>query len=81
VALTQAQIRQARNELVEDLFRTATCPFTKADLDAAVAAADAWATSNAASYNVALPEPFKSVASSGQKAALLAFVALKRWRG
>lgn len=52
--------------------------FTKTDLAAAVTAADAWADSNAAAYNAALPQPFRGTATPGQKALLLAFVAMKR---
>jgi hypothetical protein len=52
--------------------------FTKPDLTAAVVAADAWATANAASYNAALSDPFKSNATAQQKALLLAYVCLKR---
>lgn len=54
------------------------CPFTKAQLRAAVDAADDWATANAASFNSALPAAFRAAASSAQKAALLGFVAWLR---
>lgn len=51
---------------------------TKPDLAAAVSAADTWADTNAASYNSALPLPFRTTATSQQKAILLALVAMKR---
>lgn len=54
---------------------------TKQDLIAAAAAADQWATDNAASYNAALPAPFRTTATAAQKAALLSFVAHRRWTG
>lgn len=53
-------------------------PWSKADLDAAVAAVDDWATANAASFNSALPQPFRGTASSALKALLLAAVCLRR---
>lgn len=51
----------------------------KADLRAAVNAADDWANSNATSYNNALPTAFKNNATAGQKALLLAIVCLARF--
>lgn len=50
----------------------------KPDLRAAIDATDAWIDSNAASYNTALPEPFKSTATAQEKTILFCFVALKR---
>jgi hypothetical protein len=52
---------------------------TKPDLRAAVDAADNWADANAASFNAALPIPFRTNATSGQKALLLALVVLARY--
>lgn len=52
--------------------------FSKVDIRAAIDAADAWATSNAASYNSALPTAFRTGASTSQKALLLAYVCLRR---
>lgn len=52
--------------------------FTKPNLVAAVSAVDAWATTNAASYNTALPDPFKTSASAAQKNLLLAYVCMRR---
>jgi hypothetical protein len=51
----------------------------KADLQAAVDAADGWVDANAASYNSALPATFRVNATSGQKALLLAAVVLMRY--
>ena len=45
---------------------------------AAAVAAEAWCTSNATSYNTALPQPARGVLTSAQKALLLAWVVL--WR-
>jgi hypothetical protein len=53
-------------------------PWSKADLAAAVAAADQWAEDNAASYNSALPAAFRTTASATQKAALLGYVIWRR---
>jgi hypothetical protein len=52
--------------------------FKKSDLTAAVSAADAWATTNATSFNTALPDPFKTSASTAQKNLLLAYVCMRR---
>jgi hypothetical protein len=54
------------------------CGFTKTQLRAAVDAADDWANSNAASYNSALPLPFRTAATAAQKALLLVFVIARR---
>jgi len=68
-----------RSRFVSEALGVDTCRFTKLDLSAAADAADDWCTTNAASYNTALPEPFKSTATPAQKAALLAYVALARF--
>ena len=51
---------------------------TKVDLRAAIDATDAWIDANAAAFNTALPEPFKSAANAQEKTLLFCFVALKR---
>lgn len=80
MAFNAAQIREIRNGFATEIFASVSCPFTKADIDAAIVAADDWATANASSYNTALPQPFRSTATAGQKAALLAYVTLRRWK-
>lgn len=57
---------------------TALAGCTKADLQAAVNAADDWVDANAASYNSALPATFRTNATTAQKAFLLAVVTLAR---
>lgn len=52
---------------------------TKADLRAAVDAADTWLDTNAASYNSALPQPARGALTTGQKALILAVAALARF--
>lgn len=52
---------------------------TKPDLQAAVDAADAWVDSNSASYNAALPQPFRNNASPEQKSLLLVAIVLMRF--
>jgi len=83
--LTPTQQQEAWNDLVNAVApkgpNQPVMPFAVPDLVAAVQAADAWATANAASFNTALPDPFKSTATAAQKAALLAFVALRRYSG
>lgn len=51
---------------------------SKADILAAVSAADDWIDSNAASFNAALPQPFRGNASAGQKALLIAYLCMRR---
>lgn len=55
------------------------CPVTKADLRAALNAADQWREDNAASFNAALPQPFRGAATAKQKAALLLYVIRKHY--
>ena len=52
---------------------------TKADLRAALNAADGWADANATSYNSALPQPARGALSARQKAMLLTWVVRRRW--
>lgn len=52
---------------------------TKADLRAAVDAADAWADSNAAAYNTAIPQPARGALTAQQKARILLFVIRRRF--
>lgn len=56
-----------------------SCGITKADLQAAVNAADSWANSNASVYNLALPTAARNNLTSAQKARLLMYVVRKRW--
>jgi hypothetical protein len=51
---------------------------TKAQVRAAIDAADTWANDNAASYNAALPQPARTVLTAGLKAQLLTAVILAR---
>lgn len=51
---------------------------TKLDLRAAVDAADSWIDGAQASYNSALPQPFRSSATTTQKAVLLCYVIMRR---
>lgn len=57
------------------------CSITKADVRAAVDALDSFLDSNAAAINSAIPQPARGALTAGQKARLLAYVALKRWGG
>lgn len=68
-------------QCIVEMFATNTDPagFTRPDVQAAIAAADQWCTDNAASFNSALPVNFRTKATTAQKAALLASVALRRY--
>lgn len=52
--------------------------FIKGDIKATVDAVDDWAEANAASFNAALPQPFRGGASASQKALILAYVCMRR---
>jgi hypothetical protein len=52
---------------------------SKADLRAAMNAADAWADTNAAAYNSALPLPARTTLTATQKARLLLAVIRQRF--
>ena len=51
---------------------------TKPDLIAAINATDDWIDGAQASFNAALPEPFKSATAIEQKTLLFCYVSLKR---
>lgn len=78
MALTGPQVLDAWHRWVAQLGQ-APCQLSVTDLQAAVTAVDTWCTNNSASFNTALPDPFKSIATAGQKAALLAIVAVNRY--
>jgi hypothetical protein len=52
---------------------------TKADIRAAVDAADTWASTNAAAFNTALPVAARNGLTAPQKALLLSMVVQRRW--
>jgi hypothetical protein len=52
---------------------------SKADIRAAVDAADSWADTNAASYNLALPLAARTNLTAKQKAMLLEYVIRRRY--
>ena len=54
-------------------------PISKAELRAAIDAADAWAEANKTSYNTALPAAAKANLTPAEKARLLAYVLLRRY--
>lgn len=56
-----------------------TLGMTKAELRAAVDAADTWADSNSGSFNAALPLPARTALNNRQKALLLAYTVLRRY--
>jgi hypothetical protein len=54
------------------------CNFTKAQLAAAVGAADDWADANATAFNTALPAAFRNNATATQKSLLLMYIIARR---
>jgi hypothetical protein len=55
------------------------CAIVKADLRAAINAADAWVDAAASSFNAALPQPARGALTSKQKARLLTLVVQRRY--
>jgi len=51
----------------------------RADLRAAINAADDWVVANSAAYNTALPQPARGVLTAPQKALLLSYVVRRRY--
>lgn len=78
MALNSGQTSQVIRDLVAIVNDSTFNNISHSDMAAAVAAVDTWATSNAAAYNTALPDPFKSTATQAQKALILAYVCLRR---
>lgn len=56
----------------------ATANMAHDTIKAAVDATDTWIDTNQASFNTALPEPFKTTADLSQKTLLFCYVAMKR---
>lgn len=84
MALTPAQVAQAAKDHADDQYggaATVVCKFTKPQLQAAAQAIDDWIEANQASFNTALPQPFRTTATAAEKAALFNFVALRRLKG
>lgn len=76
---------QQRQDLWADLMRDFSaraepCGVTKADLRAAIDAADDWADANAGSYNTALPLPTRTALNARAKAFILTYVIDRRFR-
>lgn len=71
---------QARARVAAQWQRENTTPvaFTKPDLAAAIAATDDWIEANTASFNQALPQPFRSSATTAQKSEIFAYVLWRR---
>lgn len=80
-AMTSGQRAAVARDVMDDLsrLRVVLGALTKAELRAAIDAADQWASDNAASYNTALPQPARSVLTAAQKANILAFVVRARY--
>ena len=79
-ALADLDLATLHAELIADCSRDReSVAIAKADLRAAVDAADAWADANKASYNSALPLAARTNLTAAQKARLLAIVILRRY--
>lgn len=72
MALTANQKLEVRKAIHRSYSqRVEPLPWTKADVDAAITAADGWNDGNKASFNAALSDPYKTASSSADKAILL----------
>lgn len=72
---------QDRFRTFAQFMRTLDLPMTgitKPDLVAAIAATDDWIESNQASFNTALPLPFRTAAGLPLKTLLFCYVAMRR---
>ena len=68
-----------RTRVGNQLMRASGWPgLTKADLREAVNATDDWIDANQASFNTALPQPFRNTATLALKTLLFAYVAFRR---
>ena len=78
--MTSGQRATCATSMMADLsrLRTQLGVLTKAELRAAIDAADQWASDNASAYNAALPQPARSVLTAAMKSQLLAAVILAR---
>lgn len=78
--LTTDERKAAARHLANRIFTRAnrTANMDTDDLVAAVAAADDWLDSVAATYNLALPLAFRTKATAAQKTMLLAALCMKR---
>lgn len=79
--LTTQQRGEARTAFIDDLGRNPgeTIATLKADVLAAIEAADDWVEANAASFNAALPIAARTTLSARQKARILMHVIVKRY--
>lgn len=82
MALTQQQKNEVWAQYMHDLSAAnIASALLKQDMKDAVANIDAWVESNQASFNAALPVPYRNGASAADKARLLALVVMKRFGG
>lgn len=79
--LNTAQRAEARTAFIDELARNRgeTIATLKADVLAAINAADDWVEANAASFNAALPVAARTTLNARQKARLLLHVVAKRY--
>jgi hypothetical protein len=72
----QIAAREFIRKTFEQLSQTAT--MDTAAIKAALDATDDWVDANAASYNAALPLPFRTTATAAQKNLMVAYCTMKR---
>lgn len=80
MALTADQTKAVAARVVADwLDDIGPLTIDKPALKAAIAAADTWLDAAAASFNNALPQPFRGEATAALKSALLRYVAEEKY--
>jgi len=80
-ALDAATRRDLMGKAAKLLDAAGTVTLTKDDLVAAVGGLDDFLEANAAAINQAIPQPARGALTAPQKAALLSFVAMRRYGG
>lgn len=77
--LTAEQKRIVAKRWIESAYKDLpkTADLNSTDIIAAVQDAEDWAQSNKASFNTALPQPFKGTATSKEKSFLLIYIIMR----
>jgi len=81
LTLTADEIAKVKKRQVREHTKTKPADMTTPEFNAAIVAAEQWTTDNEPSFNNALPEPFKSKATTTEKALLLAYVLSVKYLG
>lgn len=79
MVMTSPERAACTTAFMRELSRVAeACGITKAQLRAAIDAADQWCDDNATSFNTAIPLPTRTILTTAQKTKLLTYVLRRR---